>query len=645
MKKFFLASVVALSVFVGAQSVSAMTAAEAEAIVSALGLSGAQAASIRALATPATPAASLTRQLGVGASGADVSALQTVLIKGGFLNVAAPTGYFGPATKAAVAAYQAKNGISATGYVGPMTLAKLNASVVVAPTPTPSVTPVVTSGEEGQLKNIDTLGGVESTIEEGDTNQKVLGAEVEAKDSDVTITRVDVDLTNTGSGSKRPTRYFDSISLMIDGKKVATMDASDLSKDNNLYSARFTGLKSVVTKDETAEIYVVVNAVDAIDSADNGNTWSVEIPENGIRAIDGAGISDTYVSSSDNIAETFSVGQLSGVELKVTKDTSSPKAATVEASDTDSTTGVVLAVAKLEAKGSDLVINDIPVTLTLSSSTAQVKNVVKRVYLYQGSKELDSQSATALNSNTGVITFTDLNLDLAKDETTKLTVKVDVENVVTTSGDAVTFANGDSLKADFTSGNVDAIDAEDSQGDTLGTSKLTGSVVGENQTFYADGIGLVLKNVTISSTRDADSTNVGSVADITVKFDVTAFGEDAYILNSAATSTSNNKGVRFTMTGDTYSGAASTQLSSTADLQDYSYLVTSGSTETFTVKITLNNGLAAGTAGNFGVALSSVLFGSTDSSSVGDYTVFTAGLSDLKLSDGTKLSDERVYLQ
>jgi hypothetical protein len=89
--------------------------------------------------TPTTPAQgqvlgaatyNFTTDFGVGATGADVTALQQILIAEGDLAIATPTGTFGPLTKAAVMKYQQVHGISpATGYVGPKTRAVLNAGV------------------------------------------------------------------------------------------------------------------------------------------------------------------------------------------------------------------------------------------------------------------------------------------------------------------------------------------------------------------------------------------------------------------------------------------------------------------------------------------------------------------------------------
>ncbi len=67
------------------------------------------------------------RSLAVGSVGADVTALQGLLVKLGFL-ATTPTGTFGPMTLAAVQKFQSANGISPVGAVGPATRAKLNAT-------------------------------------------------------------------------------------------------------------------------------------------------------------------------------------------------------------------------------------------------------------------------------------------------------------------------------------------------------------------------------------------------------------------------------------------------------------------------------------------------------------------------------------
>ncbi len=98
--------------------------------------------------TPTAPASSytFTRDLTVGSTGADVTALQQALISGGYLNATA-TGYFGSLTQAAVAKWQTAMGISpAAGYFGAKSRAAFAAAGPSSTTTTTTTTPVTGNG-------------------------------------------------------------------------------------------------------------------------------------------------------------------------------------------------------------------------------------------------------------------------------------------------------------------------------------------------------------------------------------------------------------------------------------------------------------------------------------------------------------------
>jgi len=150
--------------------------------------------------TPSTPAAStscnFTRNLTVGATGADVLELQKLLNSKGYTVATAGAGsagmesqYFGPATKAAVAkmqeAYAAEiltplGLTTGTGYFGASTRAKANtlcAPVVVPPTPGDDDDDDTTVGDDD---DDDTLSGGEVSLD----NFKRLGAPSSVKVSE-----------------------------------------------------------------------------------------------------------------------------------------------------------------------------------------------------------------------------------------------------------------------------------------------------------------------------------------------------------------------------------------------------------------------------------------------------------------------------
>lgn len=92
-------------------------------------------------------AATIDRELSVGMSGADVTALQTFLAQDSTLYPEGLiTGYYGNLTKAAVARFQARNGIAAVGRVGPVTLPVLNMKMAGTVTTTGDIyAPTITS--------------------------------------------------------------------------------------------------------------------------------------------------------------------------------------------------------------------------------------------------------------------------------------------------------------------------------------------------------------------------------------------------------------------------------------------------------------------------------------------------------------------
>ncbi len=77
--------------------------------------------------TTTSSSAVITDYLYPGLTSSEVTALQNILIKDGYLSAAA-TGYYGSLTEAAVVAFQAAHGIQQLGVVGPATRAALNSA-------------------------------------------------------------------------------------------------------------------------------------------------------------------------------------------------------------------------------------------------------------------------------------------------------------------------------------------------------------------------------------------------------------------------------------------------------------------------------------------------------------------------------------
>lgn len=330
--------------------------------------------------------------LTVGSTGPDVVALQNALIAQGYSipsisSGAASTGYFGAQTQTAVKAYQSAKGIPNTGFVGPLTRAALNGGVTVTPAPVGFVCPPgyqciapttggtqtpstgALSGGEGELNNFDLIGSISSeSVDEGEEDVRVLGVEFEAEDSDIRIDRVDVDFTAPNTGSDHLDDYITEVSLWLGSTRLGTLDVDEGDEDDEVYSFRFSGLNGVVRDGDTASLYVAVSAVNNVDSDDTGE-WTVEIVQDGIRATDAAGISETYVSGSDDLSETFDVGASNAGDLDVTEADESPEAGIRTVDDENDTSNVTLLVIDLEADEADVTVDEIPVGFVASGAT------------------------------------------------------------------------------------------------------------------------------------------------------------------------------------------------------------------------------------------------------------------------------------
>jgi hypothetical protein len=231
-----------------------------------------------ALVGAASVNAAYNANLSVGSTGADVSALQAFLISKGheikaISSGAVAPGYFGSQTKTAVMAYQASVGVPSTGFVGPLTRGVLNgttAPVAVAcpvgftctanagtattPVATPGV--ITTTGVEGTLAVTSYSSGLASTVYENDSMVAILGFQAEAKNSDIAIQRVKLNLGNS-------TKFYNKIfkKIYITDTAGAVLASSDLNsstviKDGSTYYITIAGMNSVVPKNSKKSFLV-----------------------------------------------------------------------------------------------------------------------------------------------------------------------------------------------------------------------------------------------------------------------------------------------------------------------------------------------------------------------------------------------------
>ncbi|MFA6095796.1 MAG: peptidoglycan-binding domain-containing protein, partial [Candidatus Paceibacterota bacterium] len=509
----------ALSVFgivgLSTAGAQAMTLSQLVDLFISLGIiSPEKAAQAKSAVSSSATAATFTRDLTVGSSGADVTALQTKL------GVSPASGYFGSITKAAVQSYQTANGVPSTGYVGQLTRAKLNGSVAASGSTTVSTTPVVNSGVEGTL-TVDKSSVSNSTAREGDSMKPVLGLKVEAKLSDVNVQRLKVDL---GQTTTVYTKVFKTFYLVDDSGKVlaqADLNSNTVVKESSNYYLTLGGFSYTVPKDTTKYLWLKADLYSAIKVADQ-TARTITVPVNGVRGVDGAGIDQYSPSTSFNQSITINGTLIDSASLKLSTNSNNVKTSDVVAADgtdDDEVDGVTVLIFDLKAEKDNVTVTDLAATVAKTGTGAATAT---KAYLYDGSTMIDSED---INSSTGVVTFDDIDVVVAKDGASKvLTLKVDIRDANgTASNIAATIASNQ-------------VTSENSEGSTVTAS---GSATGETMVVRNTGVSIALVGTPSISKGTTPEQNNVSTSTLTAVFNVKlkAIGNDVYFGTQAASTT------------------------------------------------------------------------------------------------------------
>ena len=600
--------------------------------------------------------------LKVGSTGEYVKTLQTLV------GASPVDGSFGPMTKAKVMAWQASNGLTADGLFGPMSMAKANAGGTVSTVPgcvagamfsSTTGAPCATAGSTvpgcsagamyssttgapcagGTVTTGGPLAGTAGSIADmnplsaynneeigaGQKDVKILGVDIEASnDGDIALNIMKVRFDSTGNASGDSDRledYVTSVSVWQGSTKVGTAMAADFSKESTgIYTKSIMLSNAVVRADKTEKFYVSVDAVNNLDSGDiDSDLWSVALDS--VRFTDGSGVVTTETSAiptdmdwdaaNDGIAISFvSLATASDTILKISTE-NTPLAAIVDVHASNNTDDVVLLKGKMKLEGtSNVWLDEVPVTFTATGGS-NAEALSGSVTLNIGGTEY-SETMTA-GAAAVVVTFNNLNLTLTAGSTVNFTVSADINDLDATAGVTVNFDAGDTLKAELLTTNRDDIIAENSGGDQLtdGT-EMTGSALGEAQTFQDTGINVVL--VSTSAVAAKGLTTQPDKGTYTITFDVTAFGGDMWVdgtkptltgtdstdLNIVSPGTGTQDAVLTTSTGATMTGTINTTSR---------FKVSEGETERFTITSVVTPTVAGGL---YSVSLASLAYLASD---------------------------------
>lgn len=531
-------ALVASSFVAFAPAANAQTSADLEAQIKAL---MAQIAALQASAGgSASVNASFNRDLTIGSSGADVTALQNWLISKGFAIAAGATGYFGGQTQAALAKYQASVGITpAAGYFGPMTRAKVNASGGSTGGSTGGNTGGSTGGLQGGAGSVDTYELMASLnneeVGEDEEDVEVAGLEIEADDgSDLELTAVRL-VFDEGTAASDFEDYAAEVSIWFDGEEVGRVDADEFNDDND-WTKTVSLDDAVLEAGETGELTVAISGASSLDSDDLTDTWTVDFRQ--VRFVDADGA--TVSEDPSTATRTFSFESFASsadVELKISEDDDDINdARTVEVDATDDTDNVEVLSFTAEAEGdSDLTIDSFVVSVTSTETTGNdPDDLISALHLVVDGEEIASETLSTSDADDSAekVTFDDLDWTIDAGDTAEVVITADFFSTGDTldAGDTVSVTLGEEQTDDA------AFDVEDETGENLADADITGSAT--SGSFELRAAGIMVSFVSASETVTAnDSAADNDVGTFVIKFNVTAFGQDIYVSRAAAATT------------------------------------------------------------------------------------------------------------
>lgn len=613
---------------------------------------------------------SFTRDLNVGATGADVMDLQKFLNGQGFTIAASGAGspgnestYYGSLTAAAVSDFQEAYradiltpvGLtSGTGYFGAGSRAKARMICDASGNTGNNGDDDDDNGSDdsgleggaGSIGDADFLSALNNEeVGEDEADVEVAGLKIEANGSDIELRAVELNFDQV-SASNDLEDYADEVSVWFNGKEIARLDADEFEDDDNYNKTIALKRGAIIREDQTGELVVAVSGISNLDSADAGDTWNVSFPS--VRFVDGQGAVITDSSTGD-IGETdndtttdsdereFSFNTFAtaaDVELKARLSDDSPDSTVVNVDQSSDTDNVQLLVFELEAEGSDIEVKDLPITFTVTGAT-DVDAVINTAYLSIDGEEFSETVSTSAAAAS--ITFDNVDYTISEGETVEVVVWVDVNDLG--SG----FDEGDTIRAEFTASNRNAGDYEDETGENLSSSDKTGTALGDDIAFYDTGISVSF--VDSSTEKNVQDGNNNDSATMEIQFKVTAFDGTVYVAD-VATATTQSTIVAATGAsgeGNIYrvtQGSTATVANLTDDL---GYTLDGGASESANGNIKLDEGEStvitltvartsdnSGDEGFFRTYLEAIAWGTSDTANANGFNLYDFDLEDYK---------------
>lgn len=571
--------------------------------------------------------ASIPAPLTIGSQGADVTALQNVLISNGYSIPAGATGYFGMQTQSALAAWQADSSISpAVGYYGPISKAALDASCTADDDMMDEDDDMMDDDDdmmmdlqgEGTLDDTETDldDASDSDIMEGEDEAEIGTLTLAAEDGDILVERLTFTLADAGGDANEedePWDVFTEFGLWVDGDMIASFEADDEDEylsENTPFEFRFTNIGVVIEEDEEVEFVISASVMNSVDGADavsgTAADWDLDATE--VRYFDADDVStDDALTVS---AVDFSIEE-EGADDRADLESSSadPDQATLEVDDNSSDSDefdVFIFDIEVDEDSNDLIIDDFAyATVTISNPVSAASaitgdDVIEAVYMtIDGEKVEGDETPAQLNASIAANNSQEVLFEFDFDEL-ELESDTDYEVVVSIvfRGQDDNYGNGVGIEVSTDGADWD-VDGVEEDGVLSGTA--------DSETHTLSTAVPVITDVSSETDRNED----GDAGTISFEFTIEAQGDEDVVFDTAD--------IVFTTQGG---AATTTAVSSFSDVDgdvDQSgstWTIQDGDEATFVLDVTFTTGSSTDN-GTYRVTLDTVAGVEVDETSAG----------------------------
>ena len=467
-------------------------------------------------------------------------------------------------------------------------------------------------------------------VGEDEEDVEVAGLEVEADGSDIELTAVRLVFTQGSAGSDFD-NYASEVSVWLDGEEIGRVDA-DQFDDNNSYTSTITLDGGVIREDDTGELVVAVSGVNNLDTADAGDTWTVDFRS--VRYVDAQGDStseDPSTATKTFSFESFATSSETELKLELTDDASGDainKAHLINdhATDENKLKSIPLLEFTLEAEGgSDLKIRDFGIDIVVATED-NVDELIAGGTSPEIFLEIEGQrygtagyNEDSDDTDVGVdeeVKFTDVNytIDAGDTVTVRILANFNAIDATDRAATATIYAQITETQTDDTA----LFDVRDESGTQIVDADITGSPTGVASTLRDFGFDLTFVSGTASRSHTGDVANTldHDEGTFVLVFEVSAWADNedtttaAIFIDESAPHETGTTASLVTVVGtDVYVTSSLTRTGGDSSTHSAdTFRVDAGDTVEFTITFVT----AAGADGLFDITLADLQYALTD---------------------------------